>query len=60
MNTPIFKQDETGIAIEKIMDENVPGWRDRKDDYETFGAYASWVDDCVRGILIQESGKENH
>ncbi len=60
MNTPIFKQDEQGIAIEKIMDEHVPGWRNRKLDFGTFAEFCQWIDDCVRGILTQESGKENH
>ena len=60
MNTPIFQQDEKGIAIEKIMDENVPGWRDRTLDFGTFDGYCQWIDDCVRGILTQESNQGNH
>ena len=60
MNTPVFRQDEQGIAIEKIMDDNVPGWRDRRDDYETFEAYCTWIDSCVRGILLHDSTRQDH
>lgn len=60
MNTPIFQQDEKGIAIEKIMDENVPEWRGKATEFKTFALYCQWVDDCVRGILTQESDQSNH
>ncbi len=60
MNTPIFKQDEQGVAIEKIMDENFPEWRSRQNDYETFDLFCNWIDDCVRGILIQEPNRRDH
>jgi len=59
MNTPVFQQTEQGIAIEKIMDENVPGWRGRATEFETFDLYCKWIDDCVRGILTQESNQGN-
>ena len=54
MVTPVFRQDEVGIAIEKIMDDNVPGWRDKATEFKHFTSYCCWIDDCVRGILIQE------
>lgn len=60
MNTPIFRQDEQGIAIEKIMDDNVPGWRDRRGDYETFADYCTWIDDCVRGVLLHDDDRKDH
>jgi hypothetical protein len=60
MSTPVFQQDEGGIAVEKIMDENVPGWRDRALEFETFNAYCKWIDDCVRGVLTQESERKDH
>ena len=60
MSTPVFHQDERGKAIEKIMDDNVPGWRGRATEFETFTAYVSWVDDCVRGILTQEPTRKDH
>lgn len=60
MNTPIFKQDERGIAVEKIMDENVPGWRDKWKECKTFDAYVKWVGSCVRGILLNKADRKDH
>lgn len=59
MVTPVFRQDEVGIAIEKIMDDNVPGWRGKETEFKTFAAFCSWIDDCVRGILIQEPERQD-
>ncbi len=56
----MFYPDEKGLAVERIMDENVPGWRDRKDDFETFDAYSDWISMCVQGILIHGSDRKDH
>jgi hypothetical protein len=37
-----------------------PGWRDRALEFETFDAYCKWIDDCVRGVLTQESERKDH
>ena len=60
MNAPIFKQDEQGIAIEKIMDDNVPGWREKVTNFETFALFCDWVDSCVRGIVLHGTDRKDH
>ncbi len=60
MNAPIFRQDEQGIAIEKIMDENFPEWREKRNSHDTFESFVCWVDDCVRGVLLQGSDRKDH
>jgi hypothetical protein len=56
----VFLQDEQGIAIEKIMDENFPDWREKRNSFDTFEDFVSWVDDCVRGVLLQEPTRKDH
>lgn len=53
-------EEEQGEAIEKLMDANVPGWRDRKNEFETFQDYCNWIRDCVNGLMVNRSARIDH